>query len=75
MTPDIKNLSFRIDRFQSCVQYIDWAGETDPDAFFTSDKVKELYRNHIKAMTSHVNSLNGRAFKDEPTILAWGGVP
>jgi mannan endo-1,4-beta-mannosidase len=53
-------------------QYVSWAGETDTDSFYTSDKVKTLYKNHIKALTSHVNAINGIAFKDDPTIFAWG---
>ena len=54
------------------MQYVSWANETDPDSFFTSEKVKALYRDHIKAMTSHVNSLTNIAYKDDPTIFAWG---
>lgn len=54
------------------VQYVSWAGETDPDSFFTSDKVKGLYKEHVKAMTGHVNGLTNVAYKDDPTIMAWG---
>ena len=49
-----------------------WAGLTDTDAFYTSDRVKTMYKNHIKALTSHVNKINNIAFKDDPTIFAWG---
>ena len=57
---------------QTSLQYVAWANETDPDSFFTSDRVKGLYKDHIKAMTSHVNSLSSVAYKDDPTIMAWG---
>jgi len=53
------------------LQYVEWAGEKYSDSFYTSDKVKTLYKNNIKAMTSHVNAINGIAFKDDPTIFAW----
>jgi len=56
----------------SALQYVEWAGEKYSDSFYTSDKVKTLYKNNIKAMTSHVNAINGIAFKDDPTIFAWG---
>ncbi len=49
-----------------------WANETDPDSFFTSNKVKDLYKANIKAITTHVNSKTQVAYKDDPTILAWG---
>ena len=57
------------------LQYVKWAGLTDTDAFYTSDRVKTLYKNHIKALTSHVNKINNIAFKDDPTIFAWGQLP
>lgn len=54
------------------MQYVSWANETDPDSFFTSNRVKQLYKDHVKAMTTHINGISNVAYKDDPTIMAWG---
>ncbi|KAM7521146.1 hypothetical protein LguiB_020108 [Lonicera macranthoides] len=57
-------------------QYVDWArGEgqsiTSDDDFFTNSVVKGYYKNHIKSVLTRKNSINGIAYKDDPTIMAW----
>lgn len=41
------------------LQYVKWANLTDLDAFWTDQKVKRLFKNHIYAMTSRINIYNG----------------
>lgn len=56
------------------MQFVQWAipGETNPDTFFTDDRVKTLYKNYIQTFLTHVNSLTGVAYKDDPTIFGFG---
>eukprot|EP01024_Parvocaulis_polyphysoides_P038581 TRINITY_DN346_c0_g1_i2.p1 TRINITY_DN346_c0_g1~~TRINITY_DN346_c0_g1_i2.p1 ORF type:complete len:516 (-),score=70.28 TRINITY_DN346_c0_g1_i2:1578-3125(-) len=37
----------------------------------TDEEAKQLYKNHINFMVNRVNTFNGRAYKDDPTIFAW----
>jgi mannan endo-1,4-beta-mannosidase len=30
-----------------------------------------LYQDHVKFIVNRVNSVNGRVYKNDPTILAW----
>ena len=54
-------------------QYIAWGSQSsDPDSFYTDDNVKQLYKNSIQGLVTHVNSLTGVAYMDDPTIFAWG---
>jgi len=32
---------------------------------------KEQFYNHVKFLLNHVNSFNGKAYKDDPAIMAW----
>ena len=43
------------------LQYVWWAGKTDLDTFWTDSDVKQLFKNHIDFMTSHVNMINGKS--------------
>eukprot|EP01025_Chloroclados_australasicus_P040674 TRINITY_DN425_c0_g1_i1.p1 TRINITY_DN425_c0_g1~~TRINITY_DN425_c0_g1_i1.p1 ORF type:complete len:535 (+),score=43.90 TRINITY_DN425_c0_g1_i1:134-1738(+) len=56
----------------SKINYLQWAGKTGiPDAFFSDASVKQLLKNHMKFITSRTNTVNGRVYRDDPTILAW----
>lgn len=68
-------------------QYISWeTGETIPypkesgnwdrfqrysARFYRQEKVKEAFDKHIRTIVNRVNSITGRAYKDDPTIMAW----
>ncbi|KAL2346312.1 hypothetical protein Fmac_000312 [Flemingia macrophylla] len=57
-------------------QYVEWArsqGQSinSEDDFFTNPVVKGYYKNHIKAVLTRRNSINGVAYKDDTTIMAW----
>ena len=58
-------------KFWCAMQYIQWAGAEGDDPFFTDPDVKQLFRDHIDAMTNRRNTINNRLYKDDPTIFAW----
>lgn len=41
------------------------------DSFFADPYAARLYKAHIKALISRVNTFNGRTYADDPTILGW----
>jgi len=47
-------------------QYEQWSGGD----FFDSG-AKELYKNNILKLLTRVNAINGRVYRDDPTIMAW----
>ncbi len=52
-------------------QYLNWAGSSDPADFYTSSQIKEWYKELATEVTSRVNTINGRVYRDDPTILAY----
>ncbi len=46
-------------------------GGSDPNAFFTDPAIRAEFVAGIGAVLSHVNTLTGTAYTDDPTILAW----
>ncbi|KAL2892693.1 Mannan endo-1 4-beta-mannosidase 1 [Bienertia sinuspersici] len=57
-------------------QYVEWGKSkgqslSSEDDFFTNPVVKDFYKNHIKTVLTRVNSMNGVAYKDDTTIMAW----
>ena len=57
--------------------YAGWSGLQTPDNFFTSPQAKQAYKDHLSFMVNRKNSVNGRVYKDDPTIMVralaeWG---
>ncbi|KAK9270035.1 hypothetical protein L1049_025608 [Liquidambar formosana] len=57
-------------------QYVEWARSqgqylSSDDDFFTNSVIKGYYKNHIKTVLTRHNTVNGVAYKDDPTIMAW----
>ncbi|RHN80929.1 putative mannan endo-1,4-beta-mannosidase [Medicago truncatula] len=57
-------------------KYVQWARERgqhvkSDDDFFTHPVVKQYYKNHVKAVLTRNNTINGVLYKDDPTIFAW----
>ena len=48
-----------------------WAGLKDKNAFFTDAKAKAAYKQHILKWVNRRNTVNGRLYKDDPTVFAW----
>ncbi|MEZ5954679.1 MAG: hypothetical protein R3C13_10300 [Hyphomonas sp.] len=39
--------------------------------FYENDAANEIYIDYVRALVVRVNSVNGRAYRDDPTIMAW----
>jgi mannan endo-1,4-beta-mannosidase len=52
-------------------QYVRWAGGSYHDDFYTNPVVKQWYKDWISHLLHHVNTVNGIAYKDDPTIMTW----
>jgi mannan endo-1,4-beta-mannosidase len=53
-------------------QYVAWSPTADlHDQFYTDVNTRAYYRNHMAAVILRVNSLNGRLYRDDPTVFAW----
>ena len=40
--------------------------------FFTDKDSRRIYKENVKFTLTRKNSVNGRLYKDDPTIMAWG---
>lgn len=47
-------------------KYLEYARDFNNDK-----KAQELYYNHIRHIVSRVNSITGKPYRDDPTIMAW----
>ena len=52
-------------------EYLKWARSTNQADFFTSPTIITMYRNFIQTVISRRNTINGRLYRDDPTIMAW----
>ncbi len=43
----------------------------DTAAFYANDRAQALYRDYIRAIVTRTNSVTGRPYADDPTIMAW----
>eukprot|EP01024_Parvocaulis_polyphysoides_P047235 TRINITY_DN447_c0_g1_i1.p1 TRINITY_DN447_c0_g1~~TRINITY_DN447_c0_g1_i1.p1 ORF type:complete len:420 (-),score=78.55 TRINITY_DN447_c0_g1_i1:1613-2872(-) len=52
--------------------YMMWSGYGGwGDEFYYSDLPKQYFKDHMAYIVNRVNSVNGRTYKDDPTIFAW----
>jgi hypothetical protein len=51
--------------------YLGWHGLTDRAAFFTDPAIRTALLARVHALLTHINSLTGIAYRDDPAILAW----
>jgi mannan endo-1,4-beta-mannosidase len=52
-------------------QYLNWFGLTGHDEFFRNAQVRQAYKNYVQHLLSRTNTKTGRAYTDEPAVLAW----
>ncbi|HEV8548898.1 MAG TPA: cellulase family glycosylhydrolase, partial [Polyangiaceae bacterium] len=52
-------------------QYLMWYGRKNHDEFFTAPEPREAYKNWVKHLISRTNSVNGRKYREDPTVFAW----
>jgi mannan endo-1,4-beta-mannosidase len=49
-----------------------WAEFMDfSSTFYTNEKAKELFLNYLKLLVSRRNTVDGRLYADDPTIMTW----
>lgn len=59
------------DDFGGMNQYVEWAGASVHDDFYTNTTCTTGYKNYVRYMLNHVNTYSGIAYKDDPTVMAW----
>jgi mannan endo-1,4-beta-mannosidase len=52
-------------------QYLAWYGRTKHHEFYTEPEVKQAFKNWASHLIHRVNTVNGRAYRDDPTIFSW----
>ena len=52
-------------------QYLEWAGSGNQADFYNDPQIKAWYKDMVTTVTSRTNSVNGRVYSDDPTILAY----
>lgn len=52
-------------------QYMRWLSLSKKEQFFTEDRAKAAYKNWVSHLLHRENIFTKRAYKDEPTIMAW----
>ena len=54
-------------------QYLKWigVGPNNQEAFYTNPKAMQLFENYINHVLSRKNTVNGLAYSEDPTIMAW----
>jgi mannan endo-1,4-beta-mannosidase len=59
-------------------QYVRWRDSSTPDdqvwyhdSFYTDPVIRQWYQNWIAHLLNRVNTYNGIAYKDDPTIMTW----
>jgi len=45
--------------------------QVDKNDFYTNATCKQLYKDYINYFLNRVNTITGKAYKDDPTILMW----
>jgi mannan endo-1,4-beta-mannosidase len=52
-------------------RYVEWFQAASRDDFYTEPGIREAYQNYVSQILTRQNTVTGRAYQDEPAILAW----
>ena len=52
-------------------QYLMWYGRNKHHEFFTEPELRQAYRDWVKHVITRKNTVNGRLYRDDPTVFAW----
>lgn len=53
-------------------QYVAWSpSASSHDDFYTDPGCKAIYKQYIADVLTRVNTINGKAYRDDPAIMAW----
>ncbi|KDD76401.1 hypothetical protein H632_c239p0, partial [Helicosporidium sp. ATCC 50920] len=50
---------------------VGWAGEKEHEKFFDMESTRAMYRERVRKIVGRTNSINGRRYSEDPTIMAW----
>ena len=73
----IVTLSNRWKDYGGVPMYLRWAGHVDvesygySDRFFTDDRCRRWFLEHVERIVGRTNSVTGVRYRDDPTVLAW----
>jgi mannan endo-1,4-beta-mannosidase len=57
--------------FGGVAQYLTWYGRAQHHEFFTAPEVRRAYQDWVSHLIGRTNTVNGRKYRDDPTIVAW----
>jgi mannan endo-1,4-beta-mannosidase len=52
-------------------QYLTWYGRSKHHEFFTAPELRQAYRNWVEHVVTRTNTVNGRLYRDDPSIFGW----
>lgn len=52
-------------------EYLKWADATDPVDFYTNPAIIKMYQDFVETILNRKNTINGRLYKNDPTVMAW----
>jgi len=52
-------------------RYVEWFDAASRDAFYTDPAIRGAYQSYVEQVLTRTNTVTGRPYKDEPSILAW----
>ncbi len=52
-------------------QYVVWYGREHHHQFYTDPEIKQQYKQWARHLVSRRNTVNGRLYRDDPTIFSW----
>ena len=60
------------DYWLSMDRYVNWSTTAmSKDDFYTDWQCRQMYKAHLKVFTHRKNTVNGRLYKEDPTIFYW----
>ena len=52
-------------------QYLTWYGRSKHHEFFSAPELRQAYRDWVKHVLTRTNTVNGRPYRDDPSIFGW----
>jgi mannan endo-1,4-beta-mannosidase len=52
-------------------QYLTWYGRSKHHEFFSAPELRQAYRDWVKHVITRTNTVNGRPYRDDPSIFGW----
>jgi mannan endo-1,4-beta-mannosidase len=56
-------------------QYVDWARVLSAEDCFSDRGCRDMFKRNALNMISRTNTINGRRYRDDPTIFGWVRTP